>query len=537
MPNDTIDDDIRVALARTLSDRPFSVQPDPVGAVQRRGTRRRHRTIAAFTLLGLLAIAGSLLAVVAFTGSDDDARVRTPAPSQALPSDQPPQVDGADGIETLPAVPLDVRGDAVVLWTGTEVVVWGGDLEASNMGLPGPNRAFVDGAAYAPATKSWRMLASSPIPENATTPVGAATDVGVVIVRGRSTAVWNPSDNTWRTLDDAPASVQDLTSIGNAALSYSANARLDVRTGVWHLLPEPPILLTTSASITTTWTGRELVVIGRPELPGGNAAVMAYDPTTNRWRITTPPPPELYTEALSANWDGRRVVAVNYDMGAAAYDPTSDSWHLLKPIPARFYEWYPRLGSVDGLSAAFMGQAIVVLDRNDQWIPIPYGSVPNFTVAVAPPPNREVTNRVLFVLGFDRASATNVVHAMDLERMISAPRNVQVGIANVDLGGGASILDVSSAAPAFRQTPNIVSVTARTRDGTQCTIASDHGRSEIVERTEAALENDGQPRTWWHDAAGRRWQTNASADTFTIQCENAAAAETLAGATSFRFGS
>jgi hypothetical protein len=264
---------------------------------------------------------------------------------------------------------------------------------------------------------------------------------------------------------------------------------------------------------------------------------MAYDPTTNRWRMTAPPPPELYTEALSANWDGRRVVAVNYDMGAAAYDPTNDAWQLLEPIPARFYEWYPRLGSVDGLSAAFMGQAIVVLDRNDQWIPVPYTSVPNFTVAVAPPPNRKGTNRVLFVLGFDRASATNVLTAMDVARMIAAPRHVQVGIADVDLGDDATIVDVS-AEPVYRQTPDVVSVTARTSDGTQCTIASDHGRAEIVERTEAVLHNDGQPQTWWHDTAGRRWQTNATTtDTFTIQCENAAAAKTLANATSFRFWS
>jgi hypothetical protein len=52
--------------------------------------------------------------------------------------------------------PLSYRRDAVAIWTGSELIVWGG-LEF------GTDRALADGAAYRPASDSWRMIARAPM--------------------------------------------------------------------------------------------------------------------------------------------------------------------------------------------------------------------------------------------------------------------------------------------------------------------------------------------------------------------------------------
>ena len=56
-----------------------------------------------------------------------------------------------DGVVLLAPPPLAPRGDSVVAWTGRELVVWGGDVEAS-MPRVGAPRSYRDGAAYNPGT-------------------------------------------------------------------------------------------------------------------------------------------------------------------------------------------------------------------------------------------------------------------------------------------------------------------------------------------------------------------------------------------------
>jgi hypothetical protein len=122
----------------------------------------------------------------------------------------PGTTGGSAVVERLPLPPLAVRGDAAVVWNGSEVVVWGGDVEAINMGLPGPDRNFSDGAAFDPQIRSWRRLARSPlsrvgVPSTATNSVGAPTARGAVFARGHHVALWQSAgtpDGGCRTLLD-----------------------------------------------------------------------------------------------------------------------------------------------------------------------------------------------------------------------------------------------------------------------------------------------------------------------------------------------
>jgi N-acetylneuraminic acid mutarotase len=60
----------------------------------------------------------------------------------------------------LPDAPIDARSRAASVWTGSEMVVWGG----ARFGDGGTfERNFDDGAAYDPATDSWRLLPPAPM--------------------------------------------------------------------------------------------------------------------------------------------------------------------------------------------------------------------------------------------------------------------------------------------------------------------------------------------------------------------------------------
>jgi hypothetical protein len=101
----------------------------------------------------------------------------------------------------LPASPIDGRTYAATVWTGTEMIVWGG----SRAGQP-----VDDGAAFDPATDRWRKLPSAPI---GPAMMSAATWTGseMIIIGGLngdgSSAAYDPESDSWRRLPDAPGSV------------------------------------------------------------------------------------------------------------------------------------------------------------------------------------------------------------------------------------------------------------------------------------------------------------------------------------------
>ncbi|HWH32079.1 MAG TPA: hypothetical protein VNU01_05350, partial [Egibacteraceae bacterium] len=61
----------------------------------------------------------------------------------------PPPAPGS--WELLPRAPIASRADALALWTGSEVFVWGGWSESG-----GRRSALADGALYEPARPGWR---------------------------------------------------------------------------------------------------------------------------------------------------------------------------------------------------------------------------------------------------------------------------------------------------------------------------------------------------------------------------------------------
>ena len=110
---------------------------------------------------------------------------------------------------SLPPAPLRAKGSDAI-WTGSEVIVWGGG------GRAGP--AAEAGAAYEPASDAWRKIADAPLSLNSVSLIWSGSEVialgSRLDLRNRSSsryaegAAYDPVIDTWRRLEDSGLSPQ-----------------------------------------------------------------------------------------------------------------------------------------------------------------------------------------------------------------------------------------------------------------------------------------------------------------------------------------
>ena len=204
--------------------------------------------------------------------------------------------------------------NGVVVWTGRQVLTWGGgccdDYGAS-------------GSAYTPETDSWERLPQAPLAGRYTT--GAWTGRELIIVGGTGRS---ESGNVveYRALADAAA--------------YNPSTR------TWRKLPPMP---EPRAGATTTWTGTEVLVVGGSK-PSSNVKpyvrlhtdAVAYNPATNRWR-RLPAMGDAGRTMHSATWTGRQLLvwggrtyrddSWTTPHNGVAYDPATNRWLAMPRSP------------------------------------------------------------------------------------------------------------------------------------------------------------------------------------------------------------
>jgi hypothetical protein len=259
----------------------------------------------------------------------------------------------ADRWDVLPAAPVPGRLGATAVWTGREVVFWGGTA--------GHDAFFADGAAYDPATRKWRVLPPAPI-EARSDHQAVWTGREMVVwggieqccpvdseIHDPAAAAYDPATNQWRRLPDVPGpwSGDDGTAVtlvhGERALLWRRGhlGALDAPAGAWSEvagvppapLPDDPALPSTTGDPVAmgavaggevfTWTGKS-----------GRLHGLAWRPSDARWRRTA---------TLDAQ-SGGRVVAGGPDRIYAAagqsarilrYSIPEDRWTELPLPPAR----------------------------------------------------------------------------------------------------------------------------------------------------------------------------------------------------------
>jgi hypothetical protein len=187
---------------------------------------------------------------------------------------------------TLPSSGLTPRAGTITVWTGQELVVWGGFNSDFTV-------AYGDGARLDPTTDTWRRLPPAPVP-----------------ARGQATAVWSGREVLLWGGDTA------------AGAEVGKGAAYDPTTNTWRALPLSPLRAKTLPA--SVWTGHYFTVIGGSAggtLPAPGPGAAAYDPKTNTWTVLPPalpypPGPNSLPFAAdqreegSAVWTGKAVVLV-----------------------------------------------------------------------------------------------------------------------------------------------------------------------------------------------------------------------------------
>jgi N-acetylneuraminic acid mutarotase len=195
---------------------------------------------------------------------------------------------------TATAGPPDGRSWHTAVWTGSEMIIWGGTRFGLNTG-----------ARYNPSTDSW----------TATTTTNAPT------ARGAHTAVWTGSEMIiW-----GGESYDEVQHYWNTGGRYNPNTDSWIATRTTNA-PDGRYF---HAAV---WTGTEMIVWG-----GTNDTTVfntggRYNPNTNSWTATTTANAPTGRVSHSAVWAGNEMIIWGgYDGGnelnsGGRYDPNTNSW-------------------------------------------------------------------------------------------------------------------------------------------------------------------------------------------------------------------
>lgn len=219
----------------------------------------------------------------------------------------------------LSGVPLPRRHHTAV-WTGTEMIVWGGET--------GGNQLTNTGGLYRP--DQWTPTAHgagsrAPFPRRHHSAVWTGEEMivwGGEITGGQLTNTggrYRPSTNTWSEIPvtNAPLARRDHTAVwtGSEMVVWGGTgdfgmlqdgARYDPGTNTWTLIPTTDAP-TSRAAHTSVWTGYEMIVWGGRDsfdgLSGGR-----YRPLANVWRETAIPNAPLARTDHTAVWTGSEMI-------------------------------------------------------------------------------------------------------------------------------------------------------------------------------------------------------------------------------------
>ncbi|MFZ5983648.1 MAG: Kelch repeat-containing protein [Acidobacteriota bacterium] len=248
------------------------------------------------------------------------------------------------------------RHGASAVWTGTEMIFWGGETEDPY--------ARGGGGRLDPVTGAYHVLPEAPSNVNqAMDSVAVWTGSAMAMFKvGHSQdeklngALYFPDTDSWTEVSLASGCPPNMTSItavwtGKEILvwgtvtdysdSYTAGGRYDPSTDTWLPMSQQGAP-TPRLDHQAVWTGEEMIVFGGAPIGFPYTFVTGglYNPTTDTWRPTPvqPATPEAYSR-FSCVWTGSEMIvwggdddSYDYISVGGRYDPVLDVWSSMSSV-------------------------------------------------------------------------------------------------------------------------------------------------------------------------------------------------------------
>jgi beta-lactamase regulating signal transducer with metallopeptidase domain/N-acetylneuraminic acid mutarotase len=285
------------------------------------------------------------------------------------------------------------------VWTGKELIVWGGRTAFDNFEVRS------DGARYNPATDTWTPLSIIAAPRARSQMAAVWTGTEMLIWGGagegwgveRLGARYDPRTDTWDSLSEkeAPEPRMEPTAVwsGNEMLvwggvryapdqiTFGTGGRYDPRRNSWTLLPTNGAPSARTGH-TAVWTGSEMVVWGGGEDVEYMNTGARFNIATGAWLPTTLKDAPQQRLGHCALWTGAEMIvcggvtaARNITFAACRYDPVADTWTHVTNIGAPAARYFHRSeGAVwTGQGMLVFGGSIITreLDTAFLWTPPP----------------------------------------------------------------------------------------------------------------------------------------------------------------------
>jgi N-acetylneuraminic acid mutarotase len=258
--------------------------------------------------------------------------------------------DGASGCtdDTWTATVVDVpprRYNHTAVWTGSEMIVWGGN--------DGSDHYFNTGNRYNPVTDSWTTTSTTNAPTARQLQTAVWTGSEMIIWGGTNGSGWfstggryNPSTDSWTatSITNAPAGRNAHTAVwtGSEMIVWGGYNGSELNTGGRYNPGTDNWTATNMTNVptvrglhTAVWTGSEMIVWGGYNLSNGALNTGGrYSPGTDSWTATstTNVPSGRYSH--TAVWTGSEMIvwggsdtngSNDFNTGGR-YNPGTDSW-------------------------------------------------------------------------------------------------------------------------------------------------------------------------------------------------------------------